>query len=337
MVKLRLDQKVIERLAAFLQSGPSPAPRSNHWRHFSRLNHITADVLDGSVTFSAGAGFDSDYEFNFRRYSLRETVGKYWRRTKGTDTEARFSDAFASLWPNGSPVSRSDAERALGSPMTAHKILATHYASLLLPSIPDKPRMTYVEIGPGAGYLAALIHRFRPGLVIAIDLPEILPFSFLALHRAFPHSPFWLPNEMSGSPLELPDQGLVFLTTGQARQLPDACMNLGVNTASFGEMLPEHVANYFALLRRITKPTGLFFTCNRVEKWMDRESAALSNNVPGRGIPIRFDRYPWLQQDQDLFFGPSAFHAMVQPENPTLQRLCRLAPASTLQRNAGAD
>jgi hypothetical protein len=334
MVRLRLDQEVIERLAAFLQSGASAAPRSNHWRHFSRLNHITADVLASTATFSAGAGFDSDYEFNFRQYNLRETVGKYWRRAKGTDPEVRFSDAFASLWPSGSPVSRSDAERVLGSPMTAHKILATHYASVLLPSIPDRARMTYVEIGPGSGYLAALVHRFRPGLLIAIDLPEILPFSFLALHRAFPESPFWLPNEMHGTTLDLPDQGLVFLTTEQACQLPDACMDLGVNTASFGEMLPEYVADYFALLRRITKPAGLFFTCNRVEKWMDRESTSLSNNVPGLGIPIRFDRYPWLPQDQDLFYGPSAFHAIVQPANPTLNRLCRLAPAPAIMRNA---
>jgi hypothetical protein len=173
--------------------------------------------------------------------------------------------------------------------------------------------------------------------MIAIDLPEILPFSFLALHRAFPQSPFWLPNEIRGTPLELPDQGLVFLTTEQAPRLPDACMDLGVNTASFGEMLPEQVADYFALLRRINRPGGLFFTCNRVEKWMDREGAPVSNNVPGQGIPIRFDRYPWLPQDQDLFFGPSDFHTMVQPKNPTLQRLCRLVPAPTLQCTAIYD
>jgi hypothetical protein len=218
--------------------------------------------------------------------------------------------------------------------MTPHKVLATHYASLILPWIPASQVMTYVEIGPGAGYLATLMHWLRPGLLIAVDLPEILPFSFLVLHRAFPESPFWLPNEIGGAPLALPGSGMVFLTTEQARLLPDTFMDLGVNTASFGEMLPAQVASYFALIRRITKPDGMFFTCNRVEKWMDRECATLSNNVPGRGIPMRFDRYPWLPQDQDLIYGSSTFHTIVQPQNPMLHRLCRLAPVPALKRDA---
>ena len=334
MVKLQLDRMVVERLAAFLQLRPREAPRSNHWQYFSGFNHIAADVAASTVTFSAGAGFDSDYELNFRHRTLREAVGGVWRCARGIDPKARFTGAFSAVWRSGSPVTLSDAEMVLGTPMTAHKILATHYASLLLPLIPDKHPMTYVEIGPGAGYLAALMQRFRPGLLIAIDLPEILPFSFLALHRAFPTSSFWLPNEVRGSPLILPEKGLVFLTTEQARQLPDACMDLGVNTASFGEMLPEHVVNYFALLRRITKPAGLFFTCNRVEKWMNRAGASLSNNTSGWGIPVRFDSYPWLAQDQDLFYGTSEFHTIVQPENPTLKRLCRLAPTPELTSGA---
>ncbi len=333
MVNLQLDRKVVERLAAFLQSGSSEGLRSNHWQHFAGLNRIVADVSAGTVTFSAGAGFDSDYELNFRQRSLYEAVGGIWRYVKGKDPDARYSVAFSSLWPNGSPVTRSDAEKILGSPMTAHKILATHYASLLLPLIPDSHRMTYIEIGPGAGYLAALMRRFRPGLLVAIDLPEMLPFSFLALHRAFPSSPFWLPNEIGSTRITLPEQGLLFLTPDQASQLPDECMDLGVNTASFGEMLPEHIANYFVLLRRITKPIGLFFTCNRVEKWMDREGTSLLENVPGHGLPVRFDSYPWLPQDRDLLYGPSALHAITQPQNPMLIRLCHLAPAQALNSN----
>ena len=335
MVKLRMDRKVVERLASFLQPQSAAAPRSNHWQHFSRLNSIFADASTGIVTFSAGAGFDSDYELNFRRRSLRETAGRLWRHANGTDPDSRYSKAFSSLWPNGSPVTWADTRQLLGAPMTAHKILAAHYASLLLPAVPESRQTTYVEIGPGAGYLATLMHQRRPGLLITIDLPEVLPFSVLALHRAFPGSPFWLPNEISGgAPITLPEQGLLFLTPDQACQLPDMCLDVGVNTASFGEMLPEHIATYFALLRRITKPTGLFFTCNRVEKWMDREGTSLHENAPGHGLPVRFDRYPWLLQDRDVFYGPSALHAITQPQNPMLIRLCHLASAQTQPSDA---
>ncbi len=70
---------------------------------------------------------------------------------------------------------------------------------------------------------------------------------------------------------------------------------------------------------------------------MNRESASVSNSVHRRGIPMRFDRYPWLSQDQDLFFGQAPLHAIVQPKNPMLQSLCHLEPAPTLQRSSGTD
>jgi hypothetical protein len=312
-----------------LQSGVSVA-RPNHWRHFSALNHVAADVPSCTVTLSAGAGFDSDYEFGFRKHTLREMAGKYWRRAIGADPTAQFARAFSSVWPSGSQITFSKGEELLGSPMTAHKILAVHYANLLLRWIPDNQRTVYVEIGPGAGHLAVLMQKFRPGVVVILDLPEILPFSFLTLHRAFPKYPVWLPNEIGDATLKLPEQGLLFLTPGQVDLLPDACMDLGINTASFGEMLPEQIARYFALLRRINKPDGLFFACNRVEKWMGREGAAISNNVPGKGIPVRFDSYPWLPTDRDLLHETSAFHTIVQPENPTICRLCHLVTAKNL-------
>lgn len=326
MLKLKLSVSTAQRLAAFLQAGSDTAPRSSHWEYFSGLNRITVDVAGATAHFSAGAGFDSSYELNFRRRSLAETAAQCWLNLRGLNPDTRFADAFFKLWPGNPLIDVKAAEDLLRPPLTAHKYLAAHYANLLLPALPATDRTTNVEIGPGAGYLAALIHRHRPGLLILIDLPEILPYSFLALHQAFPDSPFLLPNELTGDPVTLPEHGLVFLTADQADRLPAQCMDIGVNTASFGEMLPELVDHYFALLRRISKPDGMFFTCNRVEKWMDAAGNPLVGAARQSGHPLRFDDYPWQAGDRELFYGKSAFHDLVQPENPMLQRLCRLAP-----------
>lgn len=260
MVKFSLSQSTARRLADFLKARSAGAARSEHWQHFASLSRISVNLGRNEAVLEAGAGFDSSYELNFRPRSFAEGLSQCWMSLRGINPDTRFSKAFFTLWPGHSPVDASVAARLLGKPLTAHKFLAAHYANLLLPVLPEPANTSYVEIGPGSGYLAALIHHRRPGRLILIDLPEILPYSFLMLHRTFPDSPFLLPNEIEGNPARLPETGFVFLTAAQARLLPDHCMDIGVNTASFGEMLPELVAEYFGLLRRIIRPCGLFFT-----------------------------------------------------------------------------
>ena len=320
MVELELPAADAERLARYLRSPGTGTPRTDHWRHFGAMNRITVDAARGAVTVSAGAGFDSEYELSFRPRSAREAGGLLWRRLTGRDPTARYAAAFSAIWKNTPPVSLETAASVLGAPLTAHKILACHYACLLLPHLPTRGHLTYLEIGPGSGYLAALVHHLRPGPVILIDLPDILPFSFLTLQRIFPAQARLLPNEIDGARDAIAHDGIVFLTGDQAAAVPDACADLAVNTASFGEMLPQQVSSYFALLRRARRPQGLFFTSNRVEKWMKPPGGA-----PGTEIAMRFEDYPWSPRDEILFHHASRFHALVQPENPVLNRLCRLA------------
>ncbi len=326
MVRLQLSGAAAKRLADFLQSGTGNPPRSGHWQHFSSLNHISANATTGTVAFNAGAGFDSEYELNFRKRTFAETIVRRWLDIRGINPDSRFSDAFFKLWPGSPVINARVAADLLRPPLTAHKFLAAHYANLLLPSLPATGKTTYVEIGPGSGYLAALVHYHRPGRLILIDLPEILPYSFLLLHRNFPDAPFVLPNELEGDPIRLPEEGFVFMTSDQATRLPDHCMDIGVNTASFGEMLPGLVEHYFTLLRRIIRSEGLFFTCNRIEKWMNEGGSSF----PGAGQSpkhcLRFEGYPWSPRDRDLFYDQSPFHDLVQPGNPMMQRLCHLAP-----------
>jgi SAM-dependent methyltransferase len=319
MVELRLAPDTAARLARYLETaGTAAARRTEHWHHFGGLNSLRVDAARGIVAFQAGAGFDSEYELSFRPYRLREIAASLLRRSGRRDPTTEFRRAFESLHPAAPGLSLTAGAAVLGAPLTAHKTLAIHYANLLLPHLVGGRAWSCLEIGAGSGYLAALIRHLRPGRLVIVDLPEILPFSFLTLNRIFPDAPFRLPHETGNFDADPADRCMYFLTADQAASIPSGSVDLAVNTASFGEMLPEQIAAYFALLRRCARADGLFFTSNRVEKWMKRPAADADP------IAIRFEDYPWLPGDRDVFYGLSDFHARVQPENPVYSRLCRL-------------
>lgn len=288
MVRIKLTPTVAERLEAFIRSGTS-AVRSDHWLRYGKLNQVR---IDGNyAVVSAGPGFDSEYELNFRPPTLRERATWVWHSLRGRNDLRRHRDAYRKVWAE--PPARA---------ISPHEIIAGHY----MRSIASHRACSYLEVGAGTGYLAALVHRTWAGKITIIDLPEILPLGFLYLHSLFPHVPFALPNEAGPATF-------TFLTSGES--VADDSIDMAVNTASLGEMSHQQIAYYFRLFRRALEPGGLFFTVNREEKWMD-------------GEPIRFREYPWSPDDVDLLYEPSQLHAITQPQNPMLVRICRLAKSS---------
>lgn len=204
----------------------------------------------------------------------------------------KYRSAYETLWNEPPQTARSP-----------HEIVAQHYMRLLQPYRVG----TYLEIGAGTGYLAALAHQLWRARIIIIDLPEILPLGFLYLHKRFPDASFSLPNEEGCA-------DFTFMTCGDG--IADDSVDLAVNTASFGEMKKTAIERYFRLLRRVLRPRGIFFTVNREEKVMD-------------GIPIRFADYPWSVEDVDLASGTSRLHDLTQPRNRMLMRLTHLAKCAT--------
>lgn len=325
-VTLQIGRSTADRLRAYLQVQHTFGTKAtNHWENYRDLNRIRVDPESSSAYFSAGAGFDSEYELNFRKKYVKEYFSDTYRALFGKHDALRFKEAFLKLWGSTPQINLEDTTQWLGMPLSAHKILAAHYANLVLPHLPAKSGFCYLEIGAGAGYLAAIMHRLRGGKAIIVDLPEILPFSFLFLHSRFPDSQYLLPHEASEESISGNSASFVFLTATQMNLVRDQFVDLAVNTASFGEMMPEQILAYFKFLRRALKSDGLFFNVNRVEKWMSQGQIATSENVPGKGIAIRFREYPWSARDRDLFFRLSEFHAIVQPQNSVFSRLCRLA------------
>lgn len=323
MLTILLDSQVAHRLAAYLRWHGSAAVTSNHWRFYAAHNRIEVDERACVARLAAGAGFDGSFELNFRGRSMRERLGQAWRTLRGRNDDRLHRSAFLGLWQDGD-ARLAAAARILGEPMTPQKILACQYFALLDAQLGDRPLANYLEIGAGSGYLAALLHdRFKCSVTI-IDLPEILPLGFLFLHARFPDVPYVFPNELERLKSTQAPR-FVFLTPDQAQHLGDAEFDLAVNTASFGEMLPQQIEGYFRVLRRVLRLEGLFFTVNREEKWMNDPSMPLDENRPGHGIAVRFDDYPWLPRDRDLLKEVSAIHARIQPQSPMRVRLCHLA------------
>lgn len=308
MFETTLPQDGVVRLAAYLERVAMPQAATAHWRHFASLNDVRCDSVNNRVKVVAGAGFDSEYERNFRRKTLPEWLASIVRLVGRHDSIASFRRAYFEC--GGSGTDLAAAEKVLGPPMAEHKILAAHYFRQLRPYISEVG--SCLEIGAGSGYLSALVRASTGCKLTVVDLPEILPFSFIFLLSRFPGSSFRLPGE---SRL---DAEMTFLTPDRLGDVFDRTVDFAVNTASFGEMLPEQVSSYFGFLRRVATG-GLFLNVNREEKMMKRADS------PGDAIAVRFDDYPWSVNDRDLIHGPSEFHARVQPQNPMRFRLCRLA------------
>lgn len=312
-----------ERLAVYLETDMRfHVDRTDHWRHYGSLSSIRVDRSTSTVELHAGAGFDSEFEHNFRSRTPREVGSELVRSAAGRSVLAKFRGAFDSIWKGSALLGLDAAQTILGRPMSPHKILATHYANRLLSHLPGPRIVCYLEIGAGSGYLAALMFRLRAIRLVIVDLPEIIPYSFLYLTQRFPEASFRLPNELPhGKGAEAPD--ILFLAPDQMHEVADDTVDLAVNTASFGEMLPAQILDYFRFLRRVAAPGGLLFTVNRVEKQMNFANDGVGEHGSREGIAVRFRDYPWLPGDRDLYFAPSDFHALVQTE-PMLSRLCEL-------------
>ena len=325
-IELDLAPAACIRLRQYVETAAlaAGAIRTDHWATFGAQNRISFMPAGSRVRLSGGAGFDDCYALNFEPPGLRGWAHQKWALWKTRKTSHRFIEAFLA-GPGAGKLGLGEAGSVLGTPLTPHKPLAAYYFNLIEPHLQVNDHFQYLEIGAGSGYLAALLHHAHRCNVIIVDLPEIIPFSFIYLNKLFPQASFQLPNEIAAAAGISRTANFVFLSPDQIGLIPDGAVDLAVNTASFGEMLPQQVRAYFELLRRATSANGLFFTANRVEKWMSPTATAPDDRAPAKGVAVRFDDYPWSPDDIEIFYGASRFHDIVQPHNPFLMRLVQLA------------
>ena len=184
---------------------------------------------------------------------------------------------------------------------------------------PDQTN-TVLEIGAGNGNFPSILsHDWAPIRLILIDLPETLAVSIPFLSSIFPAAKIVLPHEIqaAGLPGEFE---FAFLTVDQTDQILDDSVDLSINCHSFQEMTHEQIRRYFALVQRVSREAGLFFTANRIEKIPSGQDAY---TVEQLDPPNRMAEYPWNSQNEVLVYEISKLSRLVQLD-PVAIRLERV-------------
>lgn len=148
-----------------------------------------------------------------------------------------------------------------------------------------------VVIGDGHGSMGSLISLcFPSSKVVQINLTKSLLLDMVHTRSGLPYMKISLAEDVAGylSSLADPDVRTIAVRADDAPWLGQAPIGLAINTASMGEMDPPVIAAYFDALRSAPNPATLFYCSNRVEK------------ISSDGFPIRFDEYPWSDDDDHL-------------------------------------
>jgi hypothetical protein len=175
---------------------------------------------------------------------------------------------------------------------------------------------TIAIIGDGYGMLGALLSRMAPqAQLYAIDLPAGLVAQSLAYAAACAERTSW-----SSDPAR--PARFTFVPADQIDAVA-APIDCAVNVASMQEMDLATIGLYFRFLRQRTTAVSHFYCVNRVEK-----------TLPD-GTVIRFDRFPWQDNDMVLMDGLCPYYThyvaarppFIRPfDGPHWHRLATLAP-----------
>ncbi len=199
-------------------------------------------------------------------------------------------------------------------------IICHYYYQNLLRGFIDAARVgTVLEIGAGNGnFPAILFHEWAPLRVILIDLPEALAVSIPFLASLFPRARLALPNEIAqqGLPAQF---DFAFLTVDQTALVAKDSVDLAINCHSFQEMTHPQIEAYFALVQRVCRHSGWFFTANRVEKIPSGPDAYTAEQPDP---PNRMFEYPWRKSNEILVHQISRLSRLVQLDAIAIRLEC---------------
>jgi len=323
--EIDLPVGVVGRLAKYMASISESKNVTGHWQSRERHKLDSFEVVDGTRLFytQMDNGLDDYYPANFGRgpiLTLQSRIKRaILRRLRRPDPLAidPLLNYQLSKYRSGRARLLDLDHLDLRNPNWAG-VRAVLVANMIDPYLVQnkiKPQ-TILEIGPGSGNLLYCFKKLYPGsTAIFVDLPSSLLFSIANMLSKSPKSKFLLPNEVDAT-LDATTLDFLFLRDDQVGLIPDRSVDLMFNTVSFAEMRGSVVERYFELLRRVARPSNLFYCLNRVEKNMEYD---------GKVEPIRFHEYPWVAGDQDMFYRMSEVETPLTTGGAFFERLCRLS------------
>jgi putative sugar O-methyltransferase len=251
---------------------------------------------------------------NFWRNELGDIVKQYatFQKLAESDQERRrFAGLMAHdfmIWKNllGAPA-RELAVPAVGNPWgyrlegvtIAPKALRYHVLADQIRGITAGcERPVIAEIGAGYGGTAHFLLRgTEPLCFIDFDLPEVLVLAAYYLQRTLPHRKVLLyePGLEIGPGL-IRDYDVILMPNWALPQLPQASVDLFLNTFSLSEMPYEVIAEY---LRHVERACRGYFLHNN----MDRPGVFNRGHerVPCSQYPISPAKFKVLYKRYDLF------------------------------------
>lgn len=325
--KLRLGREHLKRLKSYIDSLNNSLPEnvSNHWEKYSKKNTIQFSSDSVLLRGEVGSGFDSNYIGNFtqNRSLFQQIKAKIFKLMGLQHSDNIPLEAFEKTWGKTGKFSTFDIIRLENKPFNKTKCMAYNYFNEIYPYIEkSKVKLAIAEIGAGSGNFSSLLKKNFNACIYIIDLPNILVYSAMNLIHQISGMSYLLPNEID-SPISPGRYDYVFLRPDQLDLIPDNCLDVGINTASFGEMLMPNIVTYFDFFRRTLKQDNIFYCVNRVEKWMNPMGIPTSANVSGSAIPIRFHEYPWRIEDKDKLFHISKYHQFFTKQ-PLFSKITRM-------------
>jgi len=131
---------------------------------------------------------------------------------------------------------------------------------------------------------------FSHSKYLALDLPETLLFSSYYLLREFPDKRFALCGEFDDLQQVIASGDIVLMPSWCAEELEEKTVDCFINMSSLPEMPFSTSTAFIELIKRVTKPDGIFYSDN---SWEDEKGS--THKYPDIGMKTIFDKTKFLE------------------------------------------
>lgn len=281
------NESILDYLYQHRQTAQTPNVTSSHWDTIGG-SAITPTHGGWQATGRGFGNFIADTMPNRIRYMIRNRLAHGLLRTHGCRSD---------LVTAGRQVAK--AQGRLFNYDCIRQVLALHDILQAIP-IPQ----TICIIGDGHGFMGCLIKQIFPTCqIISVNLAKILFFDVYYTMIVFPRqAAILLTDHTDITGYRLPpslsnDPPVLFLTAEDCQLMEGLNIGLFINIASFQEMEPNVINEYFRLMRTSVAATAYLYCCNRETKTLPDGTQVEFENYPWGDAQVVFQGYPeWYRR-----------------------------------------